>query len=187
MRRTSGVVVNFLVKQKFDDQLLSASISAGQGIDQLRDCIRRIREQPHDRRILMCAWNPTDIPKMALPPCHCLCQFYVADGRLSCLMYQRSADMGLGVPFNIASYALLTHMIAHVCGLQAGEFVHTMGDAHVYNTHCLALAEQIQRMPRPFPTVRFARQVENIDDFAVEDIVLEGYDPHPHIAMEMAV
>lgn len=160
---------------------------AGQGIDQLQDCIRRIREQPHDRRILMCAWNPVDVPKMALPPCHCLVQFYVADGRLSCQLYQRSADMGLGVPFNIASYALLTHMIAHVTGLEAGEFVHTLGDAHVYRSHVAALEEQVRREPREFPTVRFVREVTDVDDFRMEDIVLEGYAPHAAIRMEMAV
>lgn len=115
----------------------------GQGVDQLNDVIKRIRENPTDRRMIMCAWNPIDIPKMALPPCHCLVQFYVADGELSCQLYQRSADMGLGVPFNIASYALLTHMIAHITGLKAGDFVHTLGDAHVYLNHIDALQEQV--------------------------------------------
>lgn len=115
----------------------------GQGIDQLNDVIKRIRENPNDRRIIMCAWNPTDLPQMALPPCHCLVQFYVADGELSCQLYQRSADMGLGVPFNIASYALLTHMIAHITGLKAGDFVHTLGDAHVYLNHIEALQDQV--------------------------------------------
>lgn len=159
----------------------------GQGIDQLLDCIRRIREQPHDRRIIMCAWNPVDVPKMALPPCHCLVQFYVADGELSCQLYQRSADMGLGVPFNIASYALLTHMVAHVCGLRAGDFVHTLGDAHVYNTHVAVLDEQLQRKPLAFPTVRFGRAVAEIDDFVMADIELVGYESHAAVRMAMAV
>lgn len=109
----------------------------------MNDVIKRIRENPNDRRIIMCAWNPVDLPQMALPPCHCLVQFYVADGELSCQLYQRSADMGLGVPFNIASYALLTHMIAHITGLKAGDFVHTLGDAHVYLNHIDALQEQV--------------------------------------------
>lgn len=118
---------------------------AGQGIDQLNDVITRIRNNPNDRRIIMCAWNATDLPKMALPPCHCLVQFYVADGELSCQLYQRSADMGLGVPFNIVSYALLTYMIAHVTNLKTGDFVHTLGDAHVYLNHIEPLKEQVRR------------------------------------------
>lgn len=118
---------------------------AGQGIDQLNDVITRIRNNPNDRRIIMCAWNAADLPKMALPPCHCLVQFYVADGELSCQLYQRSADMGLGVPFNIASYALLTYMIAHVTSLKTGDFVHTLGDAHVYLNHIEPLKEQVRR------------------------------------------
>lgn len=160
---------------------------SGQGIDQLQDCIRRIRTAPHDRRIIMCAWNPVDLPRMALPPCHCLVQFYVADGELSCQLYQRSADMGLGVPFNIASYALLTHMIAHICGLRAGDFVHTLGDAHVYNNHVEPLGVQLQREPHEFPRLRFARDVTEIDGFGMEDLVLEGYVSHGPIKMEMAV
>lgn len=116
---------------------------AGQGVDQLNDVIERIRKNPNDRRIIMCAWNPVDIPRMALPPCHCLVQFYVANGELSCQLYQRSADMGLGVPFNIASYALLTHMMAHITGLKPGDFVHTLGDAHIYLNHIEPLKEQV--------------------------------------------
>lgn len=116
----------------------------GQGVDQLKEIIERIKQNPNDRRIIMCAWNPVDIPKMALPPCHCLVQFYVANGELSCQLYQRSADMGLGVPFNIASYALLTHMIAHITGLKTGDFVHTLGDAHVYLNHIEPLTEQVR-------------------------------------------
>lgn len=140
-----------------------------------------------DRRIIMSAWNPVDIPIMALPPCHCLVQFYVSNGHLSCQMYQRSADMGLGVPFNIASYALLTYMIAHVTNLQPGDFVHTLGDAHVYSNHVEPLKEQLERTPRPFPTLKFKRQVERIEDFTFDDFVIEGYNPHPKINMEMAV
>jgi len=160
---------------------------SGQGVDQLAEVIERIKTKPNDRRIIMCAWNPADLSKMALPPCHCLVQFYVADGALSCQLYQRSADLGLGVPFNIASYALLTVMIAHVTGLQPGEFIHTLGDAHVYNNHVEALKEQLKRNPKPFPKIKLLRKVENIEDFKFEDFEVTGYDPHPKIAMEMAV
>ncbi|XP_022918259.1 thymidylate synthase isoform X2 [Onthophagus taurus] len=157
------------------------------GIDQLMDVINTIKNKPTDRRIIMCAWNPIDIPKMALPPCHCLVQFYVAEGELSCLLYQRSADMGLGVPFNIASYALLTYMIAHVTGLKPGEFIHTLGDSHVYTNHVVALKEQLKRTPRAFPTLNIKRSVSNIEDFQFEDFELIGYDPYPAIKMQMAV
>lgn len=159
----------------------------GQGIDQLNEVITRIKTNPNDRRIIMTAWNPIDIPKMALPPCHCLVQFYVANGELSCQMYQRSADMGLGVPFNIASYALLTYMIAHVTGLKPGDFVHTLGDAHVYLNHVEPLKEQLQREPRPFPKLYIKRKVERIEDFVFEDFEVKDYNPHPKINMEMAV
>lgn len=159
----------------------------GQGIDQLNEVIKRIQENPNDRRIIMSAWNPTDIPIMALPPCHCLVQFHVSNGHLSCQMYQRSADMGLGVPFNIASYALLTCMIAHVTNLKPGDFVHTLGDAHVYSNHVEPLREQLQRLPRRFPTLKFKRQVEKIEDFTFDDFLIEDYNPHPKISMEMAV
>ncbi|MCL4125852.1 UNVERIFIED_CONTAM: hypothetical protein GTU68_005689 [Idotea baltica] len=135
----------------------------------------------------MCSWNPVDLDKMALPPCHCLCQFYVANGELSCQLYQRSADIGLGVPFNIASYALLTHMIAHVTGLKTGDFVHTMGDAHIYLNHREALEEQVKRDTKPFPKLRIKRKVESIDDFKMEDFDIENYNPLPSIKMEMAV
>ena len=134
----------------------------------------------------MCAWNPKDIPRMALPPCHCLVQFYVANGELSCQLYQRSAVMGLGVPFNIASYALLTHMIAHVTGLKPGEFVHTLGDAHVYSNHIDPLKEQLKRTPHPFPTLEIRRKVENIEDFTIDDFEVKDYVSHGKIAMEMA-
>lgn len=160
---------------------------SGQGVDQLQQVIDTIKNNPNDRRIIMCAWNPVDVPKMALPPCHCLCQFYVADGELSCQLYQRSADMGLGVPFNIASYSLLTYMIAHVTNLKPGDFVHTLGDAHVYSNHCSALEEQLKREPRPFPKLNIRRNVESINDFKFEDFELVGYNPHPKIQMEMAV
>jgi len=160
---------------------------SGKGIDQLANVINTIKNKPEDRRIIMCAWNPADLSLMALPPCHCLVQFYVANGELSCQLYQRSADMGLGVPFNIASYALLTVMIAHVTGLVPGEFIHTLGDAHVYSNHVEALKEQLQRTPRPFPTIKVNRKVDNIEDFTFEDFEVTGYDPHPQIAMKMAV
>ena len=124
---------------------------------------------------------------MALPPCHCLAQFYVANGELSCQLYQRSADMGLGVPFNIASYALLTHMIAHVTGLKTGDFVHTLGDYHVYKNHVEPLKEQVKRTPYPFPTIKIKRKVENIEDFTIEDFEIEGYQSHSKIVMDMAV
>lgn len=160
---------------------------ANKGIDQLTHVINTIKTKPNDRRMIMCAWNPVDIPQMALPPCHCLVQFYVADGELSCQLYQRSADMGLGVPFNIASYALLTCMIAHITHLKPGEFVHTMGDSHVYLSHVDALREQITRKPRPFPLLRIKRIVENIEGFQTDDFELIGYNPHPKINMQMAV
>ncbi|KAM6900560.1 thymidylate synthase [Xenentodon cancila] len=159
----------------------------GQGVDQLQNIIDTIKKNPEDRRIIMCAWNPKDLPLMALPPCHALCQFYVCDGELSCQLYQRSADMGLGVPFNIASYALLTYMIAHITGLKAGDFVHTLGDAHVYLNHIEPLREQLKREIRPFPKLRIKRKVERIDDFCAEDFEICDYNPHPTIKMQMAV
>jgi dihydrofolate reductase/thymidylate synthase len=159
----------------------------GQGVDQLAECIRLIKTEPNSRRIIMSAWNPLDIPKMALPPCHILCQFYVAGDVLSCQLYQRSADMGLGVPFNIASYALLTHLVAHVCNLKVGDFVHSIGDCHVYTTHKTALIEQISRTPFPFPKLVLNPLVKNVDDFKLEDITLENYQCHDAIKMEMAL
>jgi len=124
---------------------------------------------------------------MALPPCHMFCQFYVTNGELSCLMYQRSGDIGLGIPFNIASYALLTYMIAHVCDLKPGEFIHTIGDAHIYNNHVEELKKQLGRVPRPFPKLNIKRKVNSIDDFAFTDFEIVGYDPYPNIVMKMAV
>jgi len=159
----------------------------GQGVDQLAECIRKIKEDPTDRRILLSAWNPADLNLMALPPCHMFCQFYVANGELSCLMYQRSCDMGLGVPFNIASYSLLTCMVAQVCGLKPGEFIHSMGNAHVYNNHIDPLQTQLDRTPRPFPVLRINPDVKGIDDFKPSDFELVGYNPHGKIAMDMAV
>uniref|UniRef100_A0A8B9DFM5 Thymidylate synthase n=1 Tax=Anser cygnoides TaxID=8845 RepID=A0A8B9DFM5_ANSCY len=160
---------------------------SNQGVDQLKNVIDMIKTNPDDRRIIMCAWNPKDISLMALPPCHALCQFYVLNGELSCQLYQRSGDMGLGVPFNIASYSLLTYMIAHVTGLKPGEFIHTLGDAHIYLNHVEPLKIQLQREPRPFPKLRFLRKVDDICDFKAEDFQIEDYNPHPPIKMEMAV
>nr|XP_019943420.1 PREDICTED: thymidylate synthase [Paralichthys olivaceus] len=159
----------------------------GQGVDQLQQVIDTIKTNPEDRRIIMCAWNPKDLPLMALPPCHALCQFYVIDGELSCQLYQRSGDMGLGVPFNIASYALLTYMIAHITGLKPGDFVHTLGDAHIYINHIEPLKIQLQRDIRPFPKLKILRNVEKIDDFRAEDFEICDYNPHPSIKMQMAV
>ncbi|ORZ02375.1 thymidylate synthase [Syncephalastrum racemosum] len=165
----------------------------GQGVDQLQQIIDTIRNNPTDRRIILSAWNPADIPIMALPPCHAFCQFYVSTpregerARLSCVLYQRSCDMGLGVPFNIASYALLTCMIAHVTDLEPGEFVHTMGDTHIYVDHIDALKQQLQREPRPFPTLRFKRKISSIDDFTTDDFILENYQPHAKLDMKMSV
>eukprot|EP00947_MAST-08B_sp_MAST-8B-sp1_P002349 g2349.t1 len=163
---------------------------AGKGVDQLAQVIEKIKTKPCDRRIILSAWNPAAFEgpkKMALPPCHMFAQFYVANGELSCQMYQRSADMGLGVPFNIASYALLTHMIAHVTGLKTGEFVHVIGDCHVYKDHVDPLKEQLLREPRPFPTLKIKRDVADIDGFTYEDFEVEGYKPHKSIKMKMSV
>jgi thymidylate synthase len=137
--------------------------------------------------MLVTAWNPAEVDKMALPPCHCLFQFYVADGKLSCQLYQRSADVFLGVPFNIASYALLTMMIAQVCGLQPGEFVHTTGDTHIYKNHFKQVATQLSREPRPLPRMRLNSDIKSILDFKYEDFILEGYDPWPAIKAPVAV
>lgn len=157
------------------------------GIDQLRDIVERIKKNPYDRRLILSAWNPVDIPSMALPPCHCLAQFYVNDNELSCQLYQRSADAGLGVPFNIASYSLLTHMIAHLTDLKPGDFVHTLGDAHIYKDHVEALQEQLKRKPTTPPKINFLRKVQDIDNFKYEDIELIGYNPQSSISMKMSV
>ncbi|WP_141603479.1 thymidylate synthase [Terrilactibacillus laevilacticus] len=159
----------------------------GETIDQISKLMDMIKLNPNSRRLIVTAWNPSDIEEMALPPCHCLFQFYVSRGKLSCQLYQRSADIFLGVPFNIASYALLTHMIAHVSGLEVGEFIHTLGDAHIYNNHIEQVKEQLSRTPKELPTLSFKRKVPTIFDFEYEDFVIEGYDPHPHIKGKVSV
>jgi thymidylate synthase len=159
----------------------------GGTIDQLSDVVNLIKTNPDSRRMLVTAWNPADIGQMALPPCHSLFQFYVADGRLSCQLYQRSADIFLGVPFNIASYALLTHMVAHVAGLGVGDFVHTMGDAHLYLNHLDKAEEQLARSPRPLPQLNLIAPPDKLEDFTADHIEITGYDPHPHIAAKVAV
>jgi thymidylate synthase len=159
----------------------------GRQIDQITDVIDRIQTTPDSRRLIVSAWNVADVERMALPPCHLLFQFYVAESRLSCQMYQRSADVFLGVPFNIASYSLLTLMIAQVTGLAPGEFIHTFGDAHLYSNHFEQARLQLAREPRPLPTLRINPDVRSIDRFRYEDFHLEGYNPHPHIPAPVAV
>ncbi len=156
-------------------------------IDQIAWVENEIRTNPESRRLIVSAWNVADVPRMALPPCHLLFQFYVAGGRLSCQLYQRSADLFLGVPFNIASYALLTTMMAHVTGLQPGEFVHTLGDVHLYYNHLDQAKQQLARSPRPRPQLKILRQVASMDDFRFEDFELVDYNPHPHIKAPVAV
>ncbi|HEX6635673.1 MAG TPA: thymidylate synthase [Usitatibacter sp.] len=159
----------------------------GRHIDQVSEVLRQIRANPDSRRLIVSAWNVADIPRMALAPCHAMFQFYVADGKLSCQMYQRSADMFLGVPFNIASYALLTMMVAQVTGLVPGEFVHTLGDAHLYLNHLEQADEQLSRTPRALPVMRLNPDVKDLFAFRYEDFTLEGYDPHPAIRAPIAV
>jgi thymidylate synthase len=159
----------------------------GGTIDQLADVIARIKKSPDSRRLIVTAWNPADVDKMALPPCHNMFQFYVANGKLSCQLYQRSADIFLGVPFNIASYALLTHMIAKVAGLGVGDFVHTLGDAHIYSNHLEQADLQLSRKPKPLPQLVIKRDVTSIDDFQFEDFEITGYDPDPSIKAPVAV
>ncbi|CAN7535904.1 thymidylate synthase [Caulobacter sp. LjRoot300] len=158
----------------------------GRSIDQIANLVEGLKTNPNSRRHIVSAWNPADVEDMALPPCHCLFQFFVADGKLSCQLYQRSADVFLGVPFNIASYALLTLMVAQVVGLQPGEFVHTFGDAHLYLNHLDQAREQIQREPKPFPTLKMADK-RDLFAFEYEDFQLEGYEAHPHIKAAVAV
>jgi thymidylate synthase len=160
---------------------------ARDGVDQISQLVQRLREQPHSRRHLVTGWHPAEADEVALPPCHTLFQFYVAEGRLSCQLYQRSADVFLGVPFNIASYALLTLMVAHVTGLEPADFIHTFGDAHLYHNHFEQARLQLGREPRPLPRMRIVRPVDDIFDFRYEDFELEGYDPHPRIAAPVAV
>src|SRR5512138_1708631 len=159
----------------------------GRHIDQIADVVRQLRENPDSRRIIVSAWNVADIPRMALAPCHAFFQFYVAEGRLSCQLYQRSADVFLGVPFNIASYALLTLMVAQVANLKPGDFVHTLGDAHLYANHLEQARLQLTRPTRPLPTMKINPDVKDIFSFRFEDFTLENYDPHPHIKAEVAV
>lgn len=164
----------------------------GRVIDQITDLIDTLKRDPFSRRLIVSAWNPADLPAMALAPCHCLFQLHVTEieagrRRLSCQLYQRSGDAFLGVPFNIASYALLTHMIAHACGFEPGDFIHTFGDAHLYDTHLDQARQQLDRAPRPLPRLRFTRPVASILDYRFEDIVIEGYDPHPAIQAPVAV
>lgn len=159
----------------------------GEFIDQISEAVETIRHNPDSRRIIVSAWNVADLKRMNLPPCHAFFQFYVADGRLSLQLYQRSADTFLGVPFNIASYALLTMMMAQVCGLRPGDFIHTLGDAHIYNNHFEQVEEQLSREPRPLPVMKINPEVKSIFDFKFEDFSLEGYDPHPHIKAAVSV
>ena len=159
----------------------------GRHIDQISQVLRQLRDTPDSRRMIVSAWNPALVDQMALPPCHALFQFYVADGKLSCQLYQRSADIFLGVPFNIASYALLTLMVAQVCQLQPGEFIHTLGDAHLYSNHLEQAQLQLSREPRPLPVMRLNPAVTDLFTFRFEDFTLEGYDPHPAIRAEVAV
>ncbi|OHA83498.1 MAG: thymidylate synthase [Candidatus Yonathbacteria bacterium RIFCSPLOWO2_01_FULL_47_33b] len=159
----------------------------GKHIDQISEVVARIKEKPDDRRLIVSAWNVADIAKMRLPPCHCFFQFYVADGKLSCQLYQRSADIFLGMPFNIASYALLVMMVAQVCELELGDFVHTLGDAHLYLNHLEQSLLQVRRDPRPLPTMRINPDVKDIFSFKYEDFTLEGYDPHPAIKASVSV
>ena len=166
---------------------LLAGARTASTIDQISQCHRQIKRNPDSRRLIVTAWNPADVDKMALPPCHCLFQFYVADGRLSCQLYQRSADIFLGVPFNIASYALLTLMVAQVTGFKPGEFIHTFGDAHLYLNHLEQARLQLSRTPRPLPTHAAQSGGEGYFRLPLRGLRLEGYDPHPHIKAAVAV
>jgi len=171
----------------YGKQWRSWAAADGRAIDQIQEAVELLKTNPDSRRIVVSAWNPADLPDMALAPCHCLFQFYVAEGRLSCQLYQRSADVFLGVPFNIASYALLTLMMAQVTGHEPGEFVHTFGDAHLYINHIEQADLQLSRSPRPLPRMQLNPGVRSIFDFRYEDFTLTGYDPHPHIKAEVAV
>ena len=159
----------------------------GAVIDQVSKVVEAIKTNPYSRRHIVSAWNPVDVDEMALPPCHCLFQFFVSEGKLSCQLYQRSADIFLGVPFNIASYALLTHMVAQICGLQVGDFVHTFGDAHIYSNHFEQAREQLTRKPKPLPHLKLNPDVTSLYDFTADDVKIFGYKAHPHIAGKVAV
>jgi thymidylate synthase len=171
----------------YGHQWRSWPTAAGDGIDQIEQLVRGLRDEPESRRHIVSAWNVADLEEMALPPCHCFFQFWVADGGLSCQLYQRSADLFLGVPFNIASYALLTMMVARVCDLEAREFIHTFGDVHLYSNHVEQARTQLGREPRRLPTMHIARTPASIFDYQYEDFRLEEYDPHPHIKAPIAV
>ena len=182
-----GPVYGFQWRHFGADYADMASDYSGQGVDQLAEVVNLIKNDPQSRRIILSAWNPRAQTLMALPPCHVISQFYVEKGKLSCLMFQRSGDMGLGVPFNVASYSLLTCMIAQVCQLGRGEFVHVIGDTHVYRNHVEPLRTQLDRHPLPFPVLKLNPGVMNIEQFDTGDIVLENYNKHPKIHMDMAV
>ena len=171
----------------YGEQWRSWPAGDGETIDQIVNLVSGLKDNPDSRRHLVTAWNPSVLKEMALPPCHCLFQFYVADGKLSCQLYQRSADIFLGVPFNIASYALLTLMLAQVTNYSPGEFIHTMGDAHIYKNHVTQVREQLARSPKSLPRMQLNRNVKNIFDFSYEDFTLTDYDPAPHIAAKVAV
>ncbi|MFM6975927.1 MAG: thymidylate synthase [Sphingobacteriaceae bacterium] len=171
----------------YGSQWRSWPTADGKHIDQITQVINQIKNNPDSRRLIVSAWNVGEIENMALPPCHAFFQFYVADGKLSCQLYQRSADIFLGVPFNIASYALLTLMMAQVCGLQPGDFIHTLGDAHLYNNHLEQTQLQLSREPKPLPQMKLNAEVKDLFDFKFEDFTLENYDPHPHIKAPVAI
>ena len=171
----------------YGEQWRSWPAGDGETIDQIVNLVSGLKDNPDSRRHLVTAWNPSVLKEMALPPCHCLFQFYVADGKLSCQLYQRSADIFLGVPFNIASYALLTLMLAQVTNYSPGEFIHTMGDAHIYKNHVTQVREQLARSPKSLPRMQLNRNVKNIFDFSYEDFTLTDYNPAPHIAAKVAV
>jgi len=171
----------------YGKQWRSWETSNGEAIDQLKQVIRQIKNNPNSRRHIVTAWNPADVKDMALPPCHCLFQFHIANDKLSCQLYQRSADVFLGVPFNIASYALLTHMIAHICDLAVGDFVHTLGDAHLYQNHITQAQTQLERTPKKLPRLYIEEERTEIERFTYEDFVIEGYDPDPHIKAAVSV
>ena len=171
----------------YGKQWRSWDTTNGKKIDQLNDIIKQIKNNPNSRRLIVSAWNPSDVGSMALPPCHCLFQFYVSNNKLSCQLYQRSADIFLGVPFNIASYSILTHMVANVTGFSVGDFVHTLGDAHIYKNHFDQAKLQLSRSMKNLPYLKFNKKFDSINDFKYEDFEILGYDPHPNISAPVAV